>query len=484
MKLRKGLTLIELLIVSIALSIISLGIFALYNQFYEIKAEVEAKGKLKNFEEIVYQSLFSIDKVKAMLASNPYDKTTKTFDLNSSLYYLDDNNVAQEIFKSNTLHRLDISYTKMIPNNKTIALSNFLNIQFGNDIVFYKNIFYFITTEKEILFGYIPITYKKFTFIHINDAKFSNYLNNTIKNGTPSNTSLILSKFFDTSKNFLIVKNNDLINDPDITIGYVKDNWRKIRKKINMIQFTTREQIVEPLKYLTNQISEAQKKINDWATIQSRYEAHKSISTGNTLNVDYFISCIANITNNTCKNDTNIPSTQTLIKLDNASTSATESSVKFIDLISKYPNVQNQAANASTNYGFLIFSSNNTGVIGIKDSTNGCNNSFTDNKIDIIFSLTNSAKISLDNPITSNCETTQSIASMVNDFNPFGYPIYFTNSNNPDFTINTPNITINNLNIVKNRYPNGVTTSPYNANIFTFLPNGVVLSKKLYGHIF
>ena len=475
---RNGFTIIEMMVVLVALSIVSISIFALYNQFFNIKEEVESKAKLKNLETTIYENLYSIDKVKALLGSSQYDLTTKTFDINSSIYYPDSSNNLQEILEPNKLSPFKIEYSSgNVFTSETEALSNFLGVYFNNDRLFYSNIFYYYTINTELLFGYIPISYQKITLLYIGDPKLSNFLK---KGATPAD----FDEMFDTSKDYLIIKNIDPTTS-SIPIGYIKNNWGRIKKKIDIIQFSTRSQIVDPLNHLKKELEASQKKINDWATIQARFEAYKSVSTGNTMNTDYFISCVANLTNGTCKNDTDIINTQTLIKLDDGITANPDNTVDFATA-KALGNEQIQYEKINTNYGFVIFNgdidttNNKINISGIQDTTDGCSNVLYDDIIDINFEIDNAASIAQKNTMDGlGCFTSDNMGFLVENFNPFGYPIFFSNTKNP--TINTG---VGTIDVANNRYPDGNMGAPYNATIFTFLPNGAVISKKLYGHVF
>lgn len=467
MKKRSGYTILEVMIVVLVLSIVSLGIFALYNQFYEIKEEVETKAKLKTFKEVIYNSMFEIDKVKQLLASSPLDDAGNV-PVHNPIQYFDDTNTLVDILIPNSFEPLDIIDTTGVITSKGKALEKFFNVSFQNDLLFYSNVYYYYTVETEKLFGFIDINYKKFSFIHVNDAKFSNALKNAIKNADTA----FISQIFDDTQDYIVI-NRDINDTSAIRIGYIIDNWPIIRKKINVVQFTTRDHIIEPLTYLKKQLEEGQKKINDWATIQARFEAHKSVSTGNTLNVDYFITCKANLTNNECLNDTEeIKTTQTLLKLDDGTANANENRVKLIDLADA-----DARQNASNDYGFIVLdkASNNLN----KSTTNGCVGEITDTKHNLQFTFDNALTLTPTNLLdTSDCKTSKTMSAMIDDANPFGYSIFFSNGETSAFT--SP--------IVKevglNRYPKLDVGAPYNASLFTVLPNNAVIVKKLYGHIF
>jgi len=491
-KIRKGFTLIEVMFVIILLSIISLIIFTLYNQFYDIKQQIDAEEKLKTFKQISYQSLYDINKVKQILASSPlvYDDLNNKYitdDLN--IKYFDNKNVLTNIMEPGELKNFDLKDTSVKQ-----GLENFFNISFNNDLLFYSNMFYFYKTKTENFFGNIKASYKIFTFIHINDTKFSNYLKRLIKN---KNKNLI-SYAFDTTGNYLVV-NQSLKGD--MGNKYINKNWKNIRKTISIIKYSTREQIYEPIKTIKNNIDETQSKINDWGTIQARFEAHKSISTGNTLDTDYFISCVNDEpTNNYCKDhNTIVPqddvrSANTLLKLDNGSPNiinkATFSKLDKGKMKYTVDGGNIEPINADTDYGFLVL--NNDGEYE-NSTTNGCQIEISEpnNLIDI--NIINALNLTMNNELLKNgssiddCITTKSMSSLVEDFNPFGYPVMLSNGNNAIIDLNG-NGTYENIDLIvgNNRYPdvNNNTEAPFNATVFTVLPNKEIVYKKLYGHVF
>jgi len=265
---------------------------------------------------------------------------------------------------------------------------------------------------------------------------------------------------------------------------YINKNWKNIRKTISIIKYSTREQIYEPIKTIKNNIDETQSKINDWGTIQARFEAHKSISTGNTLDTDYFISCV---------ND-DVRSANTLLKLDNGSPNiinkATFSKLDKGKMKYTVDGGNIEPINADTDYGFLVL--NNDGEYE-NSTTNGCQIEISEpnNLIDI--NIINALNLTMNNELLKNgssiddCITTKSMSSLVEDFNPFGYPVMLSNGNNAIIDLNG-NGTYENIDLIvgNNRYPdvNNNTEAPFNATVFTVLPNKEIVYKKLYGHVF
>jgi len=466
---RKAFTLIEAMFVIVVLSLVLLGVYAMYTPFQEIREEVEMKAKLKNFYEVVSNGFYDSKRVKQMLKSTVLVDNNGSID-EPGIYYFDNSSTPNFV---NIMVPEVLSNFDMEGKQTKEALQNFLNVNFDEDLLFYRNMFYKYSTVTEKLFGYIDINYKKFSFIHINDAKFATYLKRL-----DFTNQVDIDKFdemFDTTQDFISVKNNDL----NLTNGngdeYVKENWKRIRKKINVVKFSTRDQVVESIKHIKNQMDETQKKLIDWATIQSRYEAHKSISTGNTLNTDYFITCVLQngSTNNTCLSS-DVLSVKTLIKLDDKSSTPNTSNRMFLYTLG----TTNEMKAATSDYGFLVI--NNA---GIQSTTDDCTIEVTDEDGKLItfenalnFSRTQTTLNTPPITISSDCITSDGMSTLAEDFNLFGYPIMFSNAETS--TINGT------IKAGFNRYPNLTTEAPYNATLFTILPNNAVISKKLYGHIF
>lgn len=458
---RKAFTLIEAMFAIIVLSIIMLSIYSLYTPFQEIKEEVEAKAKLKNFQQIVSNGMYDIKRVKQMLKSSPLIDNNSTSEEGIS-YFDNSGTLVSDILLPNTF-----SIFKVDNSTESEALQNFFNINFSEDPLFYRNLFYTYTTINEKLFGEIDINYKKFTFVHINDGKFSTYIKNLDLTNASDLTQF--NELFNISGDYLVLK--DSLSDTNTTVqnAYVKENWKQIRKKINIIKFTTREQVYEPIKHIKTQMEESQKKIVDWATIQARYEAHKSVSTGNNLNTDYFITCSLISSDPEYCNDT-IKSVSTLIKLDSGTTINSSNRVNIVDLNSDY-------INANTSYGFLVINGNT-----LKSSTKGCEITINDTD-GSTYILSNSLNMTSSNTLTiSDCKTSNGMSSLIENFNTFGYPILFSNSDNPYVTtgifITSPILA------GQNRFPTTNVEAPYNATLYTILPNNAVITKKLYGHLF
>jgi len=458
---RKGFTLIEAMFAIIVLSIIMISVYGLYAPFQEIKEQVEAKAKLKNFQQIVSNGLYDIKRVKQMLKSSPLVDNNSTSEEGVS-YFDNTGTLVSDILVPNTF-----SIFKVDGSKESEALQNFFNVNFSEDPLFYRNLFYTYTTVNEKLFGEININYKKFTFVHVNDGKFSTYIKNL--DLTKSTDSSAFNELFNTSGDFLVIK--DTLNDKNTTItnAYVKDNWKQIRKKINVIKFTTRDQVYEPIKHIKTQMEESQKKIVDWATIQARYEAHKSVSTGNNLNTDYFITCSLISSDPEYCNDT-IKSVSTLIKLDSGTSINSSNRVNIIDLNSDF-------VNANTSYGFLVINGST-----LKSSTKGCEVTVNDNDGNS-YVLSNSLNLTTSNTLTTyDCKTSNGMSNLIENFNTFGYPILFSNSDNPYVTAG---ISISSAILAgQNRFPTTNVEAPYNATLYTILPNNAIITKKLYGHLF
>lgn len=474
MKKRNGFTILESLISIIVLSIILLTIFGTYTQFKKIKDEVDAKVKLKNFSELAYNSLYDINKVSAILKSTPIISNvddTLTLEYNNIGYYNNNGDYIENILEDSKLANFDLE-----DSDTKEALENFFNVSFDNDLLFYRNLFYFCTTQTEKLFGFINVSYKKFTFIHINDPKFVNYLKGS------DITDEALEEMFNTTKDYLVI-NTSLDDDSAVTNGYVKSNWNNIRKKINIYKFTTREQIYEPIKYIKEQMEESQKKINDWATIQARYEAHKSVATGNTLNTDYFITCKKNSSSSDencietgATDEEDILSTNTLIKLDDGTSSSSTNRESFYVLDEEYGSA---LSTSPINYGFLVLTNETT----YQSSTNGCEISYT-TEDGISYVIENALTFNgIDtNVISSSCYTTNAMNAFLDKFNVFNLPIMFSNALDSYLSIDDSGE--EDITLSENRYPNGTIQAPYNATLFTILPNNEIIRKKLYGHIF
>lgn len=505
-KMRKGFTIVETIIMIVVLSILMLSAFSYFNVWDKIRKDVAAQENFKYYTNMFKNSLNSIDKIRGIMRGEDnvvlYDLVNaSTLAANSvgaieHVYLPLDNNGSFMV----SLDSAASEYSKMT------NIINFWGLEKENSPNFLKDLYVYTTNNTTTYNGDINVTYKNFTFIYISDDTVNLYLN--------SDAALrqeFLSKGFDTNTTFLSV--NDEMNSTTLP-SYIISNWQDIKNSMLLYKLSSKDIVLDVVKNIDKKMNESQQRVNDWATIQARFAAYKSLDSGNTMDTDYFISCIWNGTSANC--DKTLSSTgqiyqnKTLLKNDSNTDNTMNSNINFklITGVTKFQNLP-------TEYGFISFAKSNMGTTFSAanyfpfsitcPSVNNIDSDFDGNTPYEVFGASIiQSKIDTNHnfgtqPLDTSCILSDNIRNLMSPVvNDFGYDVYFTNSflceesggtctTSDDtkytrvvFTNGTTSKTIPiKLNVPFQLNNSRLTYSPYNAVLFTLLPNGAVIKKNL-----
>lgn len=481
---KRGFTILELMIAVVVMGMMMLSAMSYMGMFMEMSEEAEMKDKFSYYSKELQKNLSDIETIKKVMSGEDGHQI-----------------ISGENWLYPVKYNLGSTNPKDIPSGASddrIKIEKFWGTDSINYDPFLDGLYVYADKNSTAIGGDIIVEYRKYTLIYFGDSLTKRIVASKLNNGTDMTT--MVNEMFTPVGGFLVLNTTYGGIEP-----YFRSNWNKIRKKILMTKINTKREIIDTVKDIEADMTKVQERINDWATIQASYASYDTTGTGNTLDIDYFITCQSDTEGRECLNitldsDLFIPSKKTLLRADDGLNDMNNGGLslkRLADDKTPFEEIPNE-------YGFIIFESGNIGSpFNINDfmpTTKGCDFDITNGDIDInvqgaaVLSPFRNSVNDVINIDTDYCTLSNNLGNFVpRNMNPFGFPVLFTNwtpynelgvpEDNTfvekdnvriDIGVNTP---VSKLvsSIAKN-----VKSAPYDAKIFTILPNGEVIAKQVY----
>jgi prepilin-type N-terminal cleavage/methylation domain-containing protein len=495
-KSRKAFTIMEMMIAMIVMAMLMLSALSYMTMFMELSDEAEMKEKFSYYSTELQKNLSDLDFIKKIMSNQDGHTVPK------AMYRIKYGTSDPIIYKD--VGNNDITIDKTL-------IENFWGTDSISRDKFLDGLYVYVDSNSTIMAGDIKADYKTYTLIYVGDPMANRILKNKILDGGNFvDLNVLIDGMFDKIGGYLVLK-----DVPDTTAPtYMQNNWNNIKSKLLMVKVSTKRKIMDVILQIDKDMTKVQERINDWATIQASYASYDTGGTGNTLDNDYFITCVDDgdsfCDNVSLPHPLYISSKKTLIKNDVGTSPNINGGLNFNKITTGV--TQKKFKNIPIEYGFIIFSKdiedNTVTLNDFQPTTEGCSTTIEDKPITINVDGAGILSVGLIEPEeTDYCTFSENIRRLVPpNLNPFGYPVYFTNWTEyaEDGTVVADGVTgalATNIFMELNGntlgqpvsvqvntpiiYNNGTTTfnikyAPYDAKIFTLLPNGEVVTKQVY----